>query len=182
MLLELQSLKKNVDHIKSVVSMQQQHARFAGVLERVEVPGLLDDAMRLHAVSFERLGIQMRREYGAPVSAVMVDRHKLLQILVNLLGNARHALVESGREDKRLTLRVARVGERLRISVADNGVGIAPENQQRLFTQGFTTKKDGHGFGLHISALSAEELGGALKCESEGPGKGATFTLELPLA
>ena len=179
---ELRRLTESVDHIKSVVSMQQQHARFAGVLERVEVPGLLNDAMRLHAVSFERLGIQMRREYGAPVSAVMVDRHKLLQILVNLLSNARHALLDSGRPDKQLTLRVAQAGERLRISVADNGVGIAPENLQRLFTQGFTTKKDGHGFGLHISALSAEELGGALQCESEGPGKGATFTLEMPLA
>jgi two-component system sensor kinase FixL len=178
---ELRRLSESVDHIKSVVSMQQQHARFAGVLERVEVPMLLDDAMRLHAVSFERLGIQLRREYGAPVSAVMVDRHKLLQILVNLLSNARHALLDSGRPDKQLTLRVEQAGERLRIAVKDNGVGIAPENLQRLFTQGFTTKKDGHGFGLHISALSAEELGGSLQCESEGPGQGATFTLELPV-
>ncbi|WP_375771127.1 ATP-binding protein [Archangium gephyra] len=178
---ELRRLTESVDHIKSVVSMQQQHARFAGVLERVEVPGLLDDAMRLHAVSFERLGVQLRREYSAPVSAVMVDRHKLLQILVNLLSNARHALLDSGRADKQLTLRVEQAGARLRIAVADNGVGIAPENLQRLFTQGFTTKKDGHGFGLHISALSAEELGGALRCESEGPGKGATFILELPI-
>ncbi|HYO72209.1 MAG TPA: ATP-binding protein [Archangium sp.] len=179
---ELRRLTESVDHIKSVVSMQQQHARFAGVVERVEVPGLLDDAMRLHAVSFERLAIQLRREYSAPVSAVLVDRHKLLQILVNLLSNARHALLESQRPDKQLTLRVEQAGERLRIAVADNGVGIAPENLQRLFSQGFTTKKDGHGFGLHISALSAEELGGSLQCESEGLGQGATFTLELPLA
>ncbi|HEX5747154.1 MAG TPA: ATP-binding protein [Archangium sp.] len=179
---ELRRLSESVDHIKTVVSMQQEHARFSGVLERVEVPGLLDDAMRLHAVSFERLGIQLRREYSAPTAAVMVDRHKLLQILVNLLSNARHALVESPRPDKQLTLRVEQAGERLRIAVADNGVGIAPEHLQRLFSQGFTTKKDGHGFGLHISALSAEELGGSLQCESEGPGQGATFTLELPLA
>ncbi|WPB75168.1 ATP-binding protein [Archangium violaceum] len=179
---ELRRLTESVDHIKSVVSMQQQHARFSGVLERVEVSTLLDDAMRLHAVSFERLGIQLRREYTASASAVMVDRHKLLQILVNLLSNARHALLESQRPDKQLTLRVEEAGARLRIAVADNGVGIAPEILQRLFSQGFTTKKDGHGFGLHISALSAEELGGSLQCESEGPGTGATFTLELPLA
>ncbi|OJT23748.1 hypothetical protein BO221_17375 [Archangium sp. Cb G35] len=179
---ELRRLTESVDHIKSVVSMQQQHARFSGVMERVEVPTLLDDAMRLNAVSFERLGIQLRREYTASSSAVMVDRHKLLQILVNLLSNARHALVESQRPDKQLTLRVEEAGARLRIAVADNGVGIAPEILQRLFSQGFTTKKDGHGFGLHISALSAEELGGSLQCESEGPGTGATFILELPLA
>jgi two-component system, LuxR family, sensor kinase FixL len=66
--------------------------------------------------------------------------------------------------------------------VKDNGVGIAPENLPRLFTQGFTTKRTGHGFGLHISALAAEELHGRLTCDSSGPGQGATFTLELPLA
>ncbi|QRK09083.1 PAS domain-containing protein [Archangium violaceum] len=178
---EMRRLGESVDHIKSVVSMQQKHARFSGILERVEVPGLIDDALRLHAVAIERLGIQLRREYGAQIPPVLVDRHKLLQILVNLVSNARHALLESGRQDKQLTLSVERVGEKLRISVADNGVGIAPENVSRLFTQGFTTKKEGHGFGLHISALAAEEMGGALMCESGGPGQGATFTLELPL-
>jgi PAS domain S-box-containing protein len=180
-LTEMRRLGESVDHIKSVVTMQQRHARVAGVVERVEVPALIDDALRLLAVSFERLGIQLRREY-AEVPPVLVDRHKLLQILVNLVSNARHALLDSGREDKRLTLRVERAGERLRIAVADNGVGIAPEHLPRLFTQGFTTKKDGHGFGLHISALAAEELGGDLTCESAGRGQGATFRLELPLA
>jgi PAS domain S-box-containing protein len=179
-LTEMRRLGESVDHIKSVVSMQQRHARVAGVVERVEVPALIDDALRLLAVSFERLGIQLRREYSE-VPPVLVDRHKLLQILVNLVSNARHALLESGREDKQLTLRVERAGERLRIAVVDNGVGISPEHLARLFTQGFTTKKDGHGFGLHISALAAEELGGALTCESAGRGQGATFQLELPL-
>jgi two-component system sensor kinase FixL len=179
-LTEMRRLGESVDHIKSVVSMQQQHARVAGVVERVEVPALIDDALRLLAVSFERLGIQLRREYSE-VPPVQVDRHKLLQILVNLVSNARHALLESGREDKQLTLRVEGAGERLRIAVVDNGVGISPEHLARLFTQGFTTKKDGHGFGLHISALAAEELGGELTCESAGRGQGATFQLELPL-
>jgi len=177
---EMDTLRQSVEHIKAVVSMQQRHARSTDVAELLPVPELLDDALRLHALSLERGGIQVRREY-AQVQPVWVDRHKLLQILVNLLGNARHALVESGREDKLLTLRVARVGERLRIEVMDNGVGIAPENVERLFTQGFTTKKDGHGFGLHISALAAEEMQGSLSCASAGLGEGATFTLELPI-
>ncbi len=177
---EMDTLRQSVEHIKAVVSMQQRHARSTDVAELLPVPELLDDALRLHALSLERGGIQVRREY-AQVQPVWVDRHKLLQILVNLLGNARHALVESGREHKLLTLRVARVGERLRIEVMDNGVGIAPENVERLFTQGFTTKKDGHGFGLHISALAAEEMQGSLSCSSAGLGEGATFTLELPI-
>jgi two-component system, LuxR family, sensor kinase FixL len=178
---EMSRLGESVDHIKSVVSMQQRHARVSGVLEHVAVPSLIDDALRLHAVSFERLGIVLRREYGPQVPAVLVDRHKLLQILVNLLSNARHALLEREGCDRWLTLKVARAGPRLNISVSDNGVGIAPETLQRLFTQGFTTKHDGHGFGLHISALAAREMGGHLSGASEGRARGATFTLELPL-
>jgi PAS domain S-box-containing protein len=182
MLKEMQSLGQSVEHIKSIVSMQQKHARSAGAVEQVDVPQLIDEALRLHAVSFERLAIRIVRDY-ADVPHIFVDRHKLLQILINLLSNARHALVDSAQEDKCLRIHVERAagGERLRIDVTDNGVGIAAENVARLFTQGFTTKKTGHGFGLHISALAAEEMKGQLSCTSPGPGQGATFTLELPV-
>ncbi|WP_257453022.1 two-component system sensor histidine kinase NtrB [Archangium lipolyticum] len=182
LLAEMQGLARNVEHIKAVVGMQQENARFGGVVEQVPVPELIDDALRLHATSFEQLGIRVHREY-AELPEVLVDRHKLLQILVNLLGNARHALMESGRRDKQLSIRVRRDGAArlLRIEVGDNGVGISPEHLSRLFAHGFTTKKGGHGFGLHASALAAEELGGRLSCESAGPGQGATFIIELPL-
>jgi PAS domain S-box-containing protein len=181
LLAEVRSLSESLEHIKAVVSMQQAHARFAGMVELLSVTQLIDDALRLHAVSFERLGIQVRREYS-DVPPVMVDRHKLLQILLNLLSNARHALVDMDWPDKRLILRVRQTSEgRVRIEVVDTGMGIPAENLSRIFTQGFTTKRDGHGFGLHISALAAGEMGGALTCSSEGRGFGATFSLELPL-
>ncbi|WP_395842666.1 ATP-binding protein [Cystobacter fuscus] len=179
---EVCTLQKSVEHIKSVVSMQQEHAHFSGVVERLDVTELLDDALRLHAVSLERQGIGVRREYTEAMM-VRLDRHKLLQILLNLLTNAGHALMESGRPDKLLTIRVERVPpERVRIAVEDNGIGIAPEDAPRLFTQGFTTKKDGHGFGLHISALAAREMDAFLSCASEGRGHGATFTIDLPMS
>ncbi|REG14244.1 PAS domain S-box-containing protein [Archangium gephyra] len=180
-LAELQALCDGVEHIRVVVGMQQQYARFSGVVEEVSLPELIDGAVRLQAASFGKAGIELRREY-APVPPVWVDRHKLLQILLNLLSNARHAVKESGRTDGCLTIRVvpAEAG-RLCIIVSDNGVGIAPEHIPLLFTHGFTTKKDGHGFGLHTSALAAEELGGSLSCASVGRGQGATFTLELPI-
>ncbi len=182
MLDEMRTLRQSMDHIKAVVSMQQQHARSSQMVELLPVPELLDDALRLHAISFERAGIQVLREY-IPVPPLWVDRHKLLQILLNLLSNARHSLLECGRPDKQLILRVGPGAEgRLRIEVSDNGGGIAPENLSRLFTQGFTTKPDGHGFGLHISALAAEEMRGKLSCSSEGKGQGATFSLDLPTA
>jgi signal transduction histidine kinase len=162
--------------------MQQQHVRLGGVMEQVPVPQLISDALRLHAGTLERLGIEVLCEY-AEVSPIVVDRHKLLQILLNLISNARHSLVESHKSDKRLTIRVGldTEEERMHIEVADNGVGIAPENLTRLFSQGFTTKKSGHGFGLHISALAAAELKGRLSVASPGAGHGATFTIELPI-
>ncbi|WP_375768726.1 ATP-binding protein [Archangium gephyra] len=178
---ELRALCDGVEHIRVVVGMQQQYARYSGVVEEVSLPELIDGAVRLQAASLGRAGIEVRREY-AEVPPVWVDRHKLLQILLNLLSNARHAVKEGGRPDGCLTIRVE-PGEagRLCIIVADNGVGIAPQHIPLLFTHGFTTKKDGHGFGLHTSALAAEELGGSLSCASAGRGQGATFTLELPV-
>src|SRR5262249_8760375 len=153
------------EHIKSIVSMQQKHARTAGAVEQVAVPQLIDEALRLHAVSFEQLGIRILRDYS-DVPLIFVDRHKLLQILINLMSNARHALMDSEQGDKCLSIRVrpAPGGERLLIDVGDNGMGITAENLARLFTQGFTTKKTGHGFGLHISALAASEMKGRLTC------------------
>ncbi|WP_331100382.1 two-component system sensor histidine kinase NtrB, partial [Archangium sp.] len=181
LLAETRSLNQSIEHIKAVVSMQQSQARSSGMLEQMSVPQLLDDALRLHNLSFGRLGIQVRTEY-ATVPPAMVDRHKLLQILHNLLTNARHAVLDNGKPEKQISVRVAqRTQGWLRIEVTDNGVGIQPEHLPRIFSQGFTTKKDGHGFGLHISALAAAEMGGSLTCASTGPGRGATFSIELPL-
>jgi C4-dicarboxylate-specific signal transduction histidine kinase len=111
---------------------------------------------------------------------VTVEKHKVLQILVNLIRNAKHACDVSGRPDKVLTLRVTSDPERVRIAVIDNGVGIPAENLTRIFSHGFTTRKDGHGFGLHSGALAARELGGSLTAGSDGAGRGAVFVLELP--
>jgi len=180
---EMHSLNDGVEHLKSIVSMQQKHARPTGAVEAVAVPQLIDEALRLNAASFEQLGILIERDY-AQVPSLVLDRHKLMQILINLLSNAQHALKEGQQKDRRLRLRVrpAPDGQHLRIEVEDNGMGINPEHLPRLFSQGFTTKKTGHGFGLHLSALAATELKGRLSGASPGPGQGATFTLELPLA
>ena len=101
-------------------------------------------------------------------------------MLVNLVRNAKHACQDSDLADRRLTVRVANGDGRIRITVIDNGIGIPPENLTRIFNHGFTTRKDGHGFGLHSGALAAKEMGGLLTAHSDGPGRGATFTLQLP--
>jgi len=109
-----------------------------------------------------------------------VEKQKVLQILINLIRNAKYACDESGSKDMRITVRVGHKDGRIRIAIIDNGVGIPAENLLRIFNHGFTTRKTGHGFGLHSGALAAQGLGGSLEVHSEGPGKGATFTLEFP--
>ncbi|MGD0258302.1 MAG: ATP-binding protein [Verrucomicrobiota bacterium] len=174
---------QHIEHIKEIVAMQQSYAKVSGVYETLAVTGLVEDALRLNAAAFDRHHIELIREFDENLPAVCVDRHKVLQILINLLRNAKYAMAARSGNDKRLVIRVGMASpERVKITVCDNGVGIAPENLTRIFNHGFTTKKDGHGFGLHSGANAAKEMGGTLTAHSGGPGQGAEFTLELPVA
>jgi PAS domain S-box-containing protein len=176
---ELDSLRRNVEHIKEIVAMQQNYAKVGGVKEMINVVNLVEDSLRMNEGAFNRHCVEIIRKFET-VPPMNIEKHKILQILVNLLRNAKHACQDSVRMDKRLTVRVANGEGRIRISVMDNGVGIPPENLTRIFNHGFTTRKDGHGFGLHSGALAAKEMGGSLTVRSDGPGQGAEFTLELP--
>lgn len=177
---ELDSLAKNIQHIKQIVAMQQSYAKLAGVTDTIDLRSLVDDCLRISAAADVAARVTVQREFEN-VPPIVVDKHKVLQILVNLLRNARHACEASGKADKLVTVKVASRSGGVRIAVTDNGIGIPAENMTRIFSHGFTTKKEGHGFGLHGGALAARELGGALQAASEGPGAGATFTLDLPL-
>ncbi len=179
---ELEALQQNVDHIKEIVAAQQSYVHVSGITEIVPASELVEYGLRISETSLNRHGVTVVREFmSAP--AVKVERQKALQILVNLIRNAKEAINESGRPDKRVALgvRVSADG-RVQIHVTDNGVGIAPENLTHIFAFGFTTKQTGHGFGLHSSANAAKEMGGSLEARSDGLGKGATFILELPPA
>ena len=177
---EIKDLTRNVDHIKDIVAMQQGYARAVGVIERVIVADLVNDALAMHTRALLQHDVQIVRDYDPRVPAIHVEKHKLLQILVNLIGNAKHACDESERGDKRLTLRLTSDAERVYLAVIDNGVGIAAENLTKIFQHGFTTRQQGHGFGLHSAALAAREMKGVLRVDSDGPGRGASFILELP--
>ncbi len=176
---ELEALGRNIDHIKVIVGMQQNHARMSGVTETVDLADLMESAIRLNEDSLARHGVRVVREFSE-VPSPQIEKHKVLQILVNLIQNAKHACEDSGRADARIILRLAPGDGCVRITVIDNGIGIPPENLTRVFEHGFTTKPHGHGFGLHSCAVAAKEMGGSLSATSEGAGAGATFTLELP--
>ena len=178
---ELARLRKNVEHINDIVAMQQTYANVSGVIEKVQIADLIEDALHMNESSLLRHEIKVVRQYDKTSSEINVDRHKIIQILVNLISNAKHACQEASVPDKQITIRATNGGDSIRVSVGDNGVGIAPENLTRVFSHGFTTKKTGHGFGLHSGAIAAKEMGGTLTVQSDGPGRGAVFTLELPV-
>jgi len=178
---ELEQLAKNVDHLKEIVAMQQSYARVAGVVERVSLASLAEDALQINSAALTRHEVKVIRQFEE-VPPLMIDKHKVLQILINLIRNAKYALDECTQDEKRLVIAIAKSdGECLMVRVEDNGIGIPPENLTRVFSHGFTTRPSGHGFGLHLGALNAREMGGSLSAASEGPGRGATFTLILPM-
>ncbi len=176
---EVNLLASYIDHIKEIVAMQQNYARVSGLTESLDAIDLVEDALRLNEGAIARHQVKVIREYKGPVP-VTVDKHKVLQILVNLIRNAKYALDDGNPPEKLMTVRITADDLRVRISIIDNGVGIPAENLVKIFGHGFTTRKQGHGFGLHSGALTAKELGGSLTVKSEGWGKGAAFTLEFP--
>ena len=177
---ELASLRGNIEHIKDTVATQQSYAKRCGVSETVNVTDLVEDSLRMNAGALSRHQVALRREFSE-VPQITVDKHRVLQILVNLVRNAKYACDESGRADKQMTVQIENYCNGVRISVIDNGIGIKQENLRRLFRHGFTTRESGHGFGLHSAALAAGELGGRLSAHSDGEGHGARFALDLPL-
>jgi signal transduction histidine kinase len=184
---ELSSLKQCVEHINEIVAVQQAYAIRPGFVEPLDAVALMEDALRMNTPGLVRCEIGLQRDF-ASVPPVLGERGKILQILINLIRNAKHACSESGRADKRIRVSIRQSesangqASHVQFAVEDNGVGIPPENLMRLFHYGFTTRAGGHGFGLHSSVLAAREMNGDLQVESAGKGAGAKFTLELPLA
>ncbi len=181
LLQDMDVLTKHVQHITEIVNLQQSYCSTSGLTDVVSITELVEDAIRINDDAIIRHSVELKREFNQ-TPPVILDRHKALQILLNLVNNAKHALTASDRKDKLIIIRIQTTeNDYIQIKVIDNGVGISKDNITRIFSYGFTTKKSGHGFGLHSGALNAKEMGGSLNAHSDGPGKGATFTLELPL-
>ena len=178
---ELAQLSKSVDHIKDIVATQQHYAGASTLKEPVHISALMDDALRMNAGALSRHNVTVVKHY-AQVPEILADKHRLLLIMVNLISNAKYAMSNLVDRPRQMTLTVQpRDDATLQISVKDDGEGIPAENMTRIFTHGFTTRKEGHGFGLHSCALAAVEMNGQLTAHSDGPGLGAMFTLTIPM-
>ncbi len=179
---ELTTLSQHISHIKEIITMQQTLGGAFGVIVKLFLPEMIDTALQMCLGNFSQKNIQIIRDYRE-TPFMTTDKIKLLQIFVNLIQNAKEAVLANGLVDtKEITITINKINtNEIDITFTDNGVGIRTENLTKIFSFGFTTKKTGHGFGLHNCALAAKELGGALTAKSDGENTGATFTLTLPV-
>jgi signal transduction histidine kinase len=176
----IEQLLEHLEHMKKIIAAQQSYAKLTGMTEVCTLEEIAESALAISDAGLRSSNIEVVRSYE-PLPPVLVDRHQIMQILVNLVSNAKHALEDVARRDRLLHVAIAKVDGGVRIEVRDNGVGIAAENLPRIFSHGFTTKKTGHGFGLHNCANAAQEMDGSLTAYSDGTGKGASFVLRMPV-
>ena len=181
---EMGSLTESIEHLRHVVGEQDDNHRRDRLIETLDPAALIEQAIKLTVDSdgWERIRFVRDLESGGPVP---LDRHRFIQVVANLVSNAKQAVRSAERDTPTITVTMERLlgegGEQLQIQVADNGIGIAAENLLRIFAFGFSTRSQGHGIGLHCAANFAREMGGSLQAESEGPGRGAVFTLVVPI-
>lgn len=179
---ELQKLSNSSDHMKSIIVMQKDISGVAGIQEKILLPEICDQALQIGCPEVAKYDIHIVKNYEY-AGFLLTDKAKLLQILVNLIRNAKEALIPNyDKYPKKIIFSIRKINSHIEILVEDNGIGIDPQYLTKIFTMGYTTKPKGHGFGLHSSALAANELGGKLTAYSEGKGKGTLFTLKLPLS
>ncbi|MCS7032649.1 MAG: PAS domain-containing protein [Phycisphaerae bacterium] len=182
LLAELSQVTRGIEHIKEVVRSQQAYGKRSTVLQPVKIQALIDDALMMALPAVDRSHIELIRQVPDLPELVM-DKHKVLQVLVNLLSNAKHAVLDRTDHAPRMisvSVSYDPAQAQLSFAVTDSGIGIPAENLSRIFQHGFTTRAEGHGFGLHSAANAAREMGGTLTAESEGPGRGARFVLTIP--
>lgn len=180
--IEVENLRANIDHVNAVVAAQQSFATTSGVTTSCSPQAVVEAAIQITNETCRRLAIRFERDFESTTN-IVTDKQKLLQILVNLLRNAKHAITDNDSEDRVIHVSIRQSEESVAVSVRDTGIGIVPDNLSRIFQHGFSTRKNrgGHGFGLHHSCCSVQEMGGRLIAESPGAGQGATFTVELPI-
>ncbi len=172
-------LNQKVQLMIEVIDAQQDYARVGRLNEQVQLEQIVEDTLTLQAGSIDRHSLDIVKDFGE-TQPVIVQKSKLIHILINLFKNAKEAMTDNLPHDKEITIRTYQDEEHVYLSISDEGEGIIPENRSKIFNHGFTTKSEGHGYGLHTCANYMSEMDGKIRVESEGIGKGAIFTLVFP--
>lgn len=181
---ESKDLLKKTTMMKEVISTQQAYAKSNFHSEQLNLPELVDDAIKIQEASLKKWGITLNKNY-TDTPMCTGQKSKLLQVITNLIKNAKEAMDNNDQYNrpKEMNIETGMLNDgAIYLKIEDNGCGINGEQLTKIFNHGFTTKKTGHGFGLHTSANAMTEMKGALKVDSGGVQKGACFTVTLPIS
>lgn len=177
---ELGDIAEKVAFIKEMISTQQDYAKSETVTRKLALNDVVDRALQIELPSMTKRGIRIEKHYQARYFVYGI-KSKVLHVFLNLFKNAKEAMTGSDHEDSFLRIEISELPEhKVQVIVTDNGAGIDVANIDKMFSYGFTTKADGHGFGLYTSAEAMRQLGGSISVESDGPGHGARFRLVFP--
>lgn len=178
---ELSTLSAGINHIEEIVNVQQNYAGAPGIVESISLVKIMDDVLRMNQDVLNKHKIKVIKHYDK-TQPVLVEKGKLVQIFINLLKNAWESLIIKGAKNKAITINISEdeINKCQIVEIVDTGIGIHEENLKKIFSYGFTTKKNGKGFGLHTSALAISEIKGKITVSSDGEGDGAKFTITVP--
>jgi len=172
-------LRNKINLISEVITAQEIHVGADIYADKTSLMEMIDNALTLEAGSIEKHGLVVEKDLQV-TDPIIAQRSKLIHVLINLFKNAKESMADNTAEEKIIIIKTWQNENQVYLSITDNGTGIKPENLNKIFTHGFTTKKNGHGFGLHNCANSMKEMGGKIEVKSEGIGKGATFIMSFP--
>ncbi len=169
-------LNEKIELINEVIAAQQNYAGIGAAAEKTSLTETIENALALQAGSIERHGLHVEKDLQT-TEQITVQPSKLINVLINIIKNAKEAMANNKPDNRKIIIKAWEEDDQIFLSFTDNGEGIKKEHIDKIFSHGFTTKKNGHGFGLHSCANYMREMKGKIKVESEGKGKGATFTL-----
>lgn len=175
----LNRLMDRINLVNEIIIAQQNYAGARPALEELDLTDVIEDALKLQAAMLDKYKIKIVKDYQL-LPKTVIQRTKFLHILINLFNNARDAMQENPEDGRILTITLNGDNQNIYLWVRDTGCGIPPELIQSVFIQGFTTKHEGRGYGLHSCVNYMTEMGGNIRVESPGVGQGATFILQFP--
>jgi signal transduction histidine kinase len=179
---EAGELQNRVSLIRETIATLQAYAREgrdALPSQPIEIAQTIETALKLQEGNLVRQRVEIVRDLS-DVPPLIARQAELVHVFMNLIKNAVEAMRSTPPEARRLTVQLRVEDGFIRVRFTDAGEGITRENAPRIFTYGFTTKPDGHGFGLHTCANHVRQMGGTIQAESEGPNRGASFVLSFP--
>jgi signal transduction histidine kinase len=177
---EASDLMKRLNLIKDIINTQQTYAKgSAEYKEQVSLIDIAENAIMAQSTSLIRHEIKLLRKFSE-VPLVFAQKTKLVHVILNLVKNAKEAMSTVQDREKIITIEIGRNNlNKIFLSVTDTGQGVERENLTKIFSHGFTTKQNGHGFGLHFCANATDEMDAKISAASDGLEKGTSFIIEF---